>query len=116
MLGRKQLVTFTFATLVAAAVMSPALGAVRPDDRAGPLGAQPARITAVTSDRSDVFTRAVARHGSTAPAAISVSTSSAAGFHWFDAGIGAAAGVVACLTLVFAAGRLLRPNSSATAH
>ena len=116
MLGRKQLVTFTFATLVAAAVMSPALGAVRPDDRAGPLGAEPARITVVTRDRSDVFTRAVARHESTTPAAVSVSTSSAAGFHWVDAGIGAAAGVVACLTLVFAAGRLLRPNSSATAH
>lgn len=91
MLGRKQLVTFTFAMLVAAAVMSPALGA----------------------DRSDVFTRAVARHGAAAP--VPLSTSSAAGFHWLDAGIGAAVGVVACLALVFAAARFLRPSRSVTA-
>ena len=93
MFGRKQLVTFTFATLVAATVMSPALGA----------------------DRSDVFTRAVARHGLAAPAPLSVATSNAAGFHWLDAGIGAAVGVVACLALVFAAARLLRPSRSVTA-
>ena len=144
MTGGKKLVPFALATLAAAAVTSPAIGAARQPHQADPLGAQPARITADTTDRSDVFTRAVVRrrstvaapfritagptdrsdvftravirHRSTVAAPVSVSTSSGAGFHWVDAGIGAVAGAVACLALLIAAGRFLRPHRSATAH
>jgi len=114
--GRMKLVPCVLATLAAAAVMSPAYGAVRPDDRAGPLGVQQAGVTAVGTDRSDVFTRAVVRDGPAAVATVSVPTSTDAGFHWLDAGIGAAVGVVACLALLLVTGRLLRPQRNATAH
>lgn len=117
MIGKKQLVPFALATFAAAAAMSPALGAVRPDDRAGPLGAPAPSVNArTTPDPSDVFTRAVARHGSTALAPVAITTSSEAGFHWLDAGLGAVAGVVACLALLLVGGRALRVSRSATAH
>ena len=113
MTPRHRFITVWLATLAAAAATSTAFGAVRPVDRAGPLGAR-AQISAATTDRPDAFTRAVARHTS-APTA-SIWALNAGGFHWHDAGVGAAVGAAVCALLFFVAGRFIRPHRSATAY
>jgi hypothetical protein len=100
---------FTRAVAGAHAVQS-----IRPDDRAGLRG--PGMIASTPVARTDVFQRAVLRHNaSTAPrpddrAAIRgigteltdsapMATATAAGFHWLDAGFGAAATLALILVL-----------------
>ena len=92
-----------------------ALQAVRPDDRVGPRGAG-STLTSPPIVPPDVFERAVLRHNAAAAPRpddraglrgagtvladnAPIATAASAGFHWADAGFGAAAALVLILAL-----------------
>jgi len=115
---RKQFFGLALTALAVAIAVSPALGATRPDDRSGPFGAVPAGVATAAGGPPDVLARAVARHTwAPAPAEhVLAAASSSGGFHWLDAGIGAAVGAIGLCALFVVAGRIRRPQRSVAAH
>ena len=115
-----------------------ALGAIRPDDRSGPLGATPVSFV---GNYDDVFMRAVARHNAASTTAVRpddrsgplgvqpittssntvavslpTTSSSSSSFQWRDAALGAAGTLAICMLVLIAVTLQRQHRRSAIAH